>query len=104
MDIYTSKDNNNKAPTMSLRRWSAKGSHYTSTKIKICLYFKNIAKEIICLYFDNNPKELGYGATRSTDDPCAMGRFSIFKVQMVNQTDQNIFHMKIWLGTKFYIF
>jgi hypothetical protein len=39
--------------------------------------------------------EFGYGAMRSTDGPCATDRFSVFKVQIVNPTGQNIFHMKI---------
>jgi hypothetical protein len=39
--------------------------------------------------------ELDYGVTRSTNDLCVMDRFFIFKVQMINPTDQNIFYMKI---------
>jgi hypothetical protein len=38
--------------------------------------------------------ELGYGAICSTDAPCAMDHFSIFKVQMVDPTTQNDFRMK----------
>jgi hypothetical protein len=39
--------------------------------------------------------ELGYDATRNMNDPCAMARFSVFKVQMADPTGQNIFHIKI---------
>jgi hypothetical protein len=39
--------------------------------------------------------ELDYGATRSTNGPCAMDRFSVFKVQMIDLTDYNVLHMKI---------
>jgi hypothetical protein len=35
-----------------------------------------------------------YSTTRSTDDLCAINCFAVFKVQMVNPTSQNIFHMK----------
>jgi hypothetical protein len=40
-------------------------------------------------------REFSYGATRSTDDICATDRFSVFKVQIVDPTGQNSFHMKI---------
>jgi hypothetical protein len=40
-------------------------------------------------------REFGYGVVRSTDDLCATNRFSIFKVQIVDLTGQNIFYMKI---------
>jgi hypothetical protein len=39
--------------------------------------------------------EFDYGATRSTDGPCVMDRFSVFKVQMIDPTDYNVLHMKI---------
>jgi FAD synthase len=55
---------------------------------KICLNGCNCIHIIII-------KEFGYGATRSTDDLCVTDRFFVFKVQIVDPIDQNIFHMKI---------
>jgi hypothetical protein len=49
----------------------------------------------ITLFFLYIWRELGYNAMRSTDDPYAMDRFFIFKIQMINITTQNDFHMKI---------
>jgi hypothetical protein len=70
----------------------------------ISFYFKNIQDKstqqvdaiYIYIYIDRErERELGYGATRSTDDPCATDYLSIFKVEMIDPTGQNIFHMKI---------
>jgi hypothetical protein len=40
-------------------------------------------------------KELGYRATYTMDGPYATNCFSVFKVQIVDPTGQNIFHIKI---------
>jgi hypothetical protein len=60
-------------------------------------YFNEIDGDItlvIYIYIERE-RELGYGATHNTDGPCATDRFSFFKVQIVDLTGQNIFHMKI---------
>jgi hypothetical protein len=48
--------------------------------------------------------EIRYDAMRSTDGLCAMDRFSVFKVQMINPAGKCVFYMKIESESKFYIF
>jgi hypothetical protein len=47
----------------------------------------------IIYYYNNN--ELGYNAMRSTGGSYVIDRFSIFKVQIIDLTVQNDFHIKI---------
>jgi hypothetical protein len=44
---------------------------------------------------ERGERELGYSTMHSMDLPRAMGRFFILKVQMVDLTVQNDFHMNI---------
>jgi hypothetical protein len=57
----------------------------------------------IYIYIERE-RELGYGTTRSTDDPCVMGRFSVFKVQMIDPTGQNIFSYENLVGNQILYF
>jgi hypothetical protein len=41
---------------------------------------------------------------RSTDDPCVMGRFSVFKVQMIDPIGQNIFSYENLVGNQILYF
>jgi hypothetical protein len=54
---------------------------------------------IFKLRYEHEVQEILYFANicviRSINDPCAINRFSIFKVQIIDPIVQNDFHMKI---------
>jgi hypothetical protein len=60
---------------------------------KLHIFFNSFKVDNILNFI--NLVEFGYGTMRSTDGLCTTDRFSIFKVQIVDPTGQNIFHMKI---------
>jgi hypothetical protein len=61
-----------------------------SLSLSIYIYREREYCENVC-----NIYELGYGATRSTDGLFATDCFFVFKVQMINPTGRNIFHIQI---------
>jgi hypothetical protein len=65
------------------KRFCASRSTIVSLSLSLSLY--------IYIYVYIYIYELGYSATRSTDDLCATDRFSVCKVQMIDLTSKSVY-------------